>query len=258
MPGLESFPIAALAWIAFVMAFAGLVHGALGLGFPMVATPLIALVTDIKTAIIIVLLPCLAVILASIVRGGELRSTLREFWPMPIYAFIGSTVGTHIYLAMDSRPIALLLAVVIIVYLNMDRLGSTQWAGVRRHRTLFGAVFGLASGLCESTVNIAAPPLVTYYLALGLAPVAFVKALNICFVTGKSTQFANLLWAGNIGAATWFATLPFALVSVATLVWGIRIRDRVDAATYRRWLRQALFVMAIVLLAQVAASFASM
>ena len=40
-----------------VMIFAGLVHGALGLGFPMVATPLIALFVDVRIAIVITLLP---------------------------------------------------------------------------------------------------------------------------------------------------------------------------------------------------------
>ena len=43
--------------IGVVLAVAGFVHGALGLGFPIVATPLIALATDMRTAIIIVLLP---------------------------------------------------------------------------------------------------------------------------------------------------------------------------------------------------------
>ena len=41
--------------------FAGLVHGTLGLGFPMVATPLLVLQTDVLSAILIVLLPTLTV-----------------------------------------------------------------------------------------------------------------------------------------------------------------------------------------------------
>jgi len=56
MPGFESFSVGVVLWIAIVIAFSALVQGTLGLGFPMVATPLIALVTDMKSAVILVLL----------------------------------------------------------------------------------------------------------------------------------------------------------------------------------------------------------
>ena len=250
LPGLESFSLAALLWITLVMALAGLVHGTLGLGFPLVATPLIAIVTDIKTAIVLVLLPCIAVVAVSILKGGELRSVLRVYWPMPVCAFIGSTIGTHIYLAVDAAPFTLALAIVILVYLNLERLGKTNWPMLRKHRFAFGALFGLISGLCDSTVNVAAPPLIIYFMNLGLQPVIMVKALNICFASGKVTQLANLLYAGNMAVATWLATLPFAGLSIATLLGGMAIRDLIDAATYRAWLKKALFVMALVLVAQ--------
>lgn len=61
------------AFALFVMALAGFVHGALGLGFPLVATPLLALVTDVKTAIVFTLLPTLASTIISVVRGGGSR-----------------------------------------------------------------------------------------------------------------------------------------------------------------------------------------
>lgn len=41
MPGFESLSIGVLLWVVAVMALAGFVQGALGLGFPIVATPLI-------------------------------------------------------------------------------------------------------------------------------------------------------------------------------------------------------------------------
>ena len=45
---------------------------------------------------------------------------------------------------------------------------------------------------------------------------------------------------------------------VAALAAGMRVRDRIDAATYRRWLRKALWVMAVLLMLQFAhGAFAS-
>ena len=41
----------AIVFVAAVCLFSGFAHGAVGFGFPMVATPLVALVIDIKSAI---------------------------------------------------------------------------------------------------------------------------------------------------------------------------------------------------------------
>jgi uncharacterized protein len=250
MPGFESVTPWILAWIVLVIAFAGLVQGALGLGFPIVATPLIALVTDIRTAIIVVLLPCVAAVLVSMLRGGPLRPVLAQFWMMPVYAFFGAAVGTRLFVAYPGFPYALLLAAVLLVYLNLDRLGRTGWPVIRERQAFFALLFGVLSGLSEGTANVGAPPLVIFYLALGLTPVTLVQALNICFITGKATQFATLATAGGVPWLQWAATLPLAAVATYTALRGVAIRHRIDAATYRAWLKRALFAMALILLTQ--------
>ena len=52
--------------------------------------------------------------------------------------------------------------------------------------------------------------------------------------------------------ATWAAVVLLSVPSVLSLFVGMRVRSRIDAATYRRWLRGALWVMAVLLLLQVA------
>jgi uncharacterized membrane protein YfcA len=250
MPGFESLTFATLVWILFVMVIAGAMQGALGLGFPTVATPLITLVADIRTAIILVLLPCLATVALNLFRGGALRPVLAQFWMMPLYMLIGAAAGTHLFVAHPEFPYALLLAAMIFVYLNLDRLGRTEWPAVRRHRHLYAAVFGTMAGVSEGTANVAAPPLIVYYLGVGATPVVLVQALNLCFFTGKTTQFLTLSTAGGVEAVQWLVTLPLAVVAAAGAWAGIRVRGRIDAETYRRWLKWALFAMAIVLIAQ--------
>lgn len=252
MPGFESFSVGIVLWVVIVIAFSALVQGALGLGFPMVATPLIALVTDMKSAVILVLLPCVAAIIANIVKGGPLRPVLAVFWMMPFYALAGTALGTRFFIAFPAFPFSVLLAIVILVYLNLDRLGKTDWSVIRRRRGLFGLLFGVVAGVTEGTANAGAPPLVIYYLALGLSPASLVQALNICFITGKATQFVTLATSGGVSLAQWLVTLPFAAVATGGVLYGIRIRSRVSVTTYRRWLRLTLFAVALLLLAQYA------
>ena len=250
MIALDSLPMLSIACVALAIAFAGLVHGTLGLGFPLVATPLISLVTGIKTAVVLVVPPTLAVVIAAIVAGGPFLAILRQWWRMPLWMLLGAYTGTQLFIVIDPAPLTLLLALGILLYLGLDWIGRGESQVIRRHRHKSGVLFGFLGGLFEGSVNIASPPLLVYFLSLGLAPVALVKALNLCFVTGKTTQLSILAATGDIAAAVWLSTLPLCVVGIVTSLAGTRIRNRVDAATYRRWLKYALVVMALVLVGQ--------
>jgi len=65
-----------VALFAGILVFAGLVHGTLGMGFPVVATPLLSLVVDVRTAILLTLLPTVAVNVGSILRGGAFGESI--------------------------------------------------------------------------------------------------------------------------------------------------------------------------------------
>lgn len=250
MTGIEDLSWLAIAWVVFALALAGLVHGTLGLGFPLIATPLVAMVTGVKTAIVVVVGPTLVIVIAAIVAGGPFLATVREWWRMPIWMAAGSVAGAHVFVFTDAAPLTLLLALAILVYLGLDRIGRGESATIRNHRHKFGAMFGFLSGFFEGSVNIAAPPLLIYFLSLGLMPVALVKALNLCFLTGKTAQLSTLLITTNIPTSAWVSTLPLCVVGIGTLLAGMRIRDRVDTATYRRWLKIALVVTAAILFGQ--------
>jgi uncharacterized protein len=250
VPGFETLPFSLVLGIVAIMLIAGVMQGALGLGFPTVATPLIAFFTDMRSAVILVLLPCLATVAVVVFRGGPLRPVLAQFWMMPCYMLLGAAVGTRLFIAYPEFPYALLLSGLIFVYLNLDRLGRAHWPLMLRHRRAFGALFGFAAGLTEGSANVAAPALIIYYLGIGLPPVMLVQALNICFLTGKSTQFVTLATTGGVTLAQWAATLPLAIIAASGTLYGIRVRSRIDAATYRVWLKYALFAMALILAGQ--------
>jgi uncharacterized membrane protein YfcA len=252
MPGFEHLSLITLAWVALVLAFAGMVQGALGLGFPMLATPMIAAVTDMRTAVILVLLPCVATTVTNIVMSGRFLLTLRRYWFMPLCMLAGAGIGARLFVAFPAFPYALLLSGVIVLYLYLDHLGRVEWAFISRNRVASGIGFGFLAGLSEGTANIAAPPLLMYLLSLNLDRTTFVQVLNLCFTVGKPTQMAVLTLEGGVTWTQWAVTLPFAVIATATAVFGVKIRDRIDARAYRRWLLRLLFVIALVLVIQYA------
>lgn len=242
-------------WAILVVAAAAWIHGVMGMGFPLISITLIALVTELKTAVILTVLPNIAVNLYLIAKGGRWGESLGRHWPVAVYMPIGAVLGTKVLLAMPAEPLKLLLAFMILVYLNMARLRELRWDWLKRAPRIAEASVGLFAGFLSGTVSVSIPPLVVYFMALGLAPTAMVQIMNLCFVFGKATQAATLAAAGEITRLAAFATVPLALLSLLFLAWGTRVRARVHAVTYYGWLHKTLFAMALILLLQVAYSW---
>src|SRR3954470_22133067 len=89
----------ALGFVVVVCLAAGFAHGAIGFGFPVVATPLVALVLDVRSAIALLAPVTLVLVALSVVRGGSLAQLLRRFWYLPLVIAAGSWLGTQLLLA---------------------------------------------------------------------------------------------------------------------------------------------------------------
>jgi len=140
----------------------------------------------------------------------------------------------------------------ILAYLGIDRLKRGESRFVQRHRVALGLGVGLVAGVFESTANVAVPPLIIYLMLLGTSPLATVQTLNLCFTVGKGVQVGTWLFFGGVAASFWIATAALAVPAVLTLLAGMRVRERIDVPTYRRWLRGALWAMAALLIVQFA------
>ena len=247
-----------LLYVAAVCLLSGFAHGAIGFGFPVVATPLVALVIDMKTAITLLAPVTLVLVVVSALRGGSVRELLRDFWFLPVGIAAGAWLGTLVLLAAPPEPFTLVLALMLLFYLNLDRVAGGRNAGqseiVQRFRVPFGIAFAFVAGIFEAVANVAGPMLLMYFMLLGAAPHQIVQTLNLCFSVGKGSQVVTLAASGALSPAAWVTVAGLTVPAVAALAAGMRLRDRIDAQTYRRWLRKALWVMAIVLLAQFAHS----
>jgi uncharacterized membrane protein YfcA len=250
MPGLGEFGAATVAWVAIVMLASGFAHGVIGFGFPLIATPLLLLAVDLKVAIVVSLVPTLALTTLNAFHGGRLRESIGRFWFLPLCLGTGSYLGTRLLIVAPSEPFILVLAALVLGFLNLDRLGRADAPAVRRHPIGFAVAFGVAAGVFEATVNVAGPALLVFFLLLGMPPRPLVQLLNFSFIAGKSVQLGTWTVNGGITAAQWLTTVPWALVAVAGLFAGRRVHRRVGTETHSRWLRRFLWVMAVLLVVQ--------
>lgn len=249
---IDTLSIGWLAVFALVMVFGGLVHGTLGLGFPVVTTPLLSLVLDVRSAILVTLLPTVCVNLVSIARGGRWEDSIGRHWPLAAYALVGSVVGAHVLVVSDPHPFKLLLALIVLLYLFVSGTGALRMPWPRTHFQLSMLVFGLLAGVSAGTTNVMVPILIIYALELDLGRRATVQVFNLCFLAGKIAQIAVFAVAGLVGARLLVTTAPLALVAVAALFAGMAVRDRIPTEIYRRIIRYLLGAFAVLLIVQFA------
>ncbi|MEW8505350.1 MAG: sulfite exporter TauE/SafE family protein [Candidatus Thiodiazotropha sp.] len=239
-----------LIWLAApAILLAGLVHGTFGIGFPMVATPLLALFTDVFTAVLTCLIPTMSVNLTTIWHGREELRNVRRYLLVIPFALLGTLIGTYLLLWLDPRPFLLLLAAAVLLYLNQERLQRVDFSWVRNHTLPAYILFGTTAGLMAGMVNVMLPVLIIMFMELRIATATMVVLFNLNFFTGKLTQSLIFMQQEVQGIGTFLlSTLILAPFALFALYIGMQLRKRFTAERYLSVLRGVLWLMAGILI----------
>ena len=243
-----------MAFACLVAFAAGLAHGLSGFGFPLISTPTMALVSEVRTAVLVTLIPNIGVNIVSAASGAGWRENLRRYWAMPVWVLLGTIVGTQVVIWAPVNVLRLLLAGMIVVYLRQDRFKRVDWSVVNRHPGRAGAAFGLLGGFLSGTVNVMLPPLLIYFTTLAVPPLAMTQVMNACFLVGKVSQAAVFAAHGLFTSEGLLLTVPVTVVALAGYWAGLKLKPRVRPEVFRKVIRGVLWAMAALLVLQVLAS----
>ena len=236
-----------LKWVAVIVAFflASFVKGTTGMGFPLIATPMVAMLVDIKTAYALLVLPNIVMDTLQIARGEWPWHLWRRLaWMLGMTA-VGVFLGTRIMLSVPERVIYLALAATILVFLVCASL-QIRLVTLSRWETWLGPTVGLANGILAGVTNVPGPLPALYLLGLDFEKLDFVKGLASIVLTAKLSQLVAIfrwgLYTGEILA--WSTGLAgAALVGFGA---GLRVHDRVPQAAFGRIVHLLLFGMGVV------------
>jgi hypothetical protein len=234
-------------WIAVTTAFvlASFVKGTTGMGFPLIATPMVALVVDIKTAYALLVLPNIVMDALQIARGAWPWHLWRRLAGLLGMTVLGVFLGTRILLSVPERVIFLALAATILLFLGCVWL-RIRFAALARWEAWLGPTVGLANGILAGVTNVPGPLPALYLLGLDFEKRDFVKGLASIVLVAKLSQMAAIsrwgLYTGEI--LGWSVGLAgAALVGFGA---GLRVHDRVPQATFGRIVHLVLFCMGVV------------
>lgn len=243
---LESEFLLLLSLILFV---ASLIHTSIGFGFALISTPLLALFIDLHTVIIYTLIPTFLVNLVSILSEGDFLKALKRFYPLALFAMLGTAIGTQILLANDTEFFKVLLAFAILFYLFMDFVKiNIPW--IRNCPTCSMRIFGLSAGVLSGLTNAMAPVLMIYTLESKFTKSEIIQASNICFLFGKIIQILLFSLAGSFHFEVIEQSYLAIFLVIFALFMGIKIKKYIQESLYKRVVKIVLFMISIALIVQ--------
>ena len=127
------------------VALAAFVKGAIGFGFPTLGTPLLSLVTDLRTAVVLLIVPNIAMDGIQFLRRGAPRAVVDRFWTLLVTGAAGILVGTRLLVGLSPRAASGVLAVVILAFVALTIAGAVLvWRTRLNPLWALGAAAGLA------------------------------------------------------------------------------------------------------------------
>jgi len=226
---------------------ASFIKGATGLGFPLIATPAIALLLDIRTAVTVLILPNLFMDSAQTIRDGLPYEVFRRFSNLIAPTIIGVFLGTMVLVRTPLWILNLCLGVMVLAFV-LSNLLKLHFVISARSEKILSPVFGFLSGFLNGMTNAAGPTLAIYLYSLKLEKRTFVKSIATIFVTTKLSQLVAISTWNLFNRETITLSIQVLLLTLAGFYAGIKAQDRVNQVTFNRGLLALLSLIGVILI----------
>jgi hypothetical protein len=218
---------------AAVVLLAAFVKGTIGVGFPTVGAPLLALFVDVKTAVVVLILPNIVMDVIQFTRRGTPAATVRRLGTLLVFGAAGTVVGTRLLVVLSSRAVLLILGVFVVLFVVINVTSRTPRVP-RAWEWWASPTAGLVAGLLGGLTSVPGTPLAIYFYALGMAKTEFLASVSLTFLVYKIVQLGAVAWYGLLTWPRLQASLALIVVALAGFVIGLRVQDRLEQQAFNR------------------------
>ena len=233
--------------VGIALVFASFVKGATGLGFPLIATPMVALLLDIRIAVTILILPNLMMDVTQVFRDGFPHATVRRFRSMIGLTVIGVFLGTMLLVRTPLWFLNLCLGLMVVLFVASALLRFEFTVSPAREK-LLSPIFGFVSGFLNGLTNAAGPTLAIYFYSLKLEKRFFVKSVATIFCITKIAQLAAVSTWNLFNWQTLTLSVQVVLLTLIGFFAGMKTQDRVNQRTFNRGLLVLLSIIGMILI----------
>lgn len=182
--------------VAVASALAMLAKSATGLGYPLIAIPILAPLVGIETAVAVITLPNAAANVLVGWRTRQARSESRDVFVLTATSALGAVAGTFVLVSVPERPLLVVLAASVLLFVI-----RSLWFGDLAVPPALGRraspVVGAAAGVMQGAVGVSGPIIGSWLYAYRLPREAYVYSLSVLFLITGAAQIGTL---ASIGA----------------------------------------------------------
>jgi uncharacterized membrane protein YfcA len=219
--------------MAAVVLGAAFVKGAIGFGFPALGTPLLSLVVDVKTAVVVLILPNIVMDGIQFARRGAPLSGARRLVLLLAGGALGTVLGTRALALLSPRAATVILGVFVLCFVALNASGLAPRVPAHWERWL-SAPAGFVAGVIGGVTNSPATAVVLYFQAIGLPKQDFVSSVAFTFFFYKLVQLGAVTWYGLLPLPLLWVSLALTAVGLAGFAVGLRVQDRLDQRSFNR------------------------
>lgn len=237
-------------WLLTIAALVlgGTVKGALGVGLPLVAVPMLSLGMPATQAIALLVMPVLLSNTLQALQGADFKQNLHRFGGLIALQLVTTVLTVRLTLSLSSTQLRLMVAVSVLFAVAMMVFTPRLKVDERYERVASFAVGGL-SGMLGGVSSLTGPLVVVYLMALKLSRDSFIASISMIYLSGAIPLYLAMFYYGrldqrDIGLSA-LALAPMGL----GLLFGKRLREHLDEGLFRKILLFFLTVLAAMLLA---------
>ncbi|MFK7853059.1 MAG: sulfite exporter TauE/SafE family protein [Granulosicoccus sp.] len=218
-----------------VYLIAGIIKGALGIGFPTVAISLMAQFTDARTAITLVVIPMMVTNAWQVFRSRQVRWVFQRFWLLLLVMLL--FIGIFSLMAADipEKNVTLFLGVIVTLYAASSLYRPVIAISEQRDKPA-QIVTGVLAGIMGGIVSVWAPPVLIYLSARRLKKEQFVSTVGVLLFLGSCVLFGGYWKAGLLGASILSLSVLLVLPSLLGFRMGEIVRGRLSDHRFERLL----------------------
>jgi hypothetical protein len=218
--------------MAAVVLVAAFIKGAIGFGFPALGTPLLSLAVDVKTAVVLLILPNIVMDGIQFVRRGTPLATVRRFGLLLASGGVGMVLGTRVLTLLSPRAATLILGLFVLAFVTLNATGLAP--KVPAHWEPWLSPPAGVAGVIGGVTNAPAPALVLYFHGIGLSKHDFISSVAFTFFFYKLVQLGAVTWYGLLPWSLLWVSMALTVVALAGFAVGLRVQDRLDQRTFNR------------------------
>jgi hypothetical protein len=219
--------------MAAVVLVAAFIKGAIGFGFPALGTPLLSLAVDVKTAVVLLILPNIVMDGIQFVRRGTPLATVRRFGLLLASGGVGMVLGTRVLTLLSPRAATLILGLFVLAFVTLNATGLAPKVPAHWEPWLSPPA-GFVAGVIGGVTNAPAPALVLYFHGIGLSKHDFISSVAFTFFFYKLVQLGAVTWYGLLPWSLLWVSMALTVVALAGFAVGLRVQDRLDQRTFNR------------------------